>query len=353
MNLGDLGFDSYFQYKFRELNRTELHPARVIAVDRGRFSLKNEKSEFYGELTGKFLYCTDSSEDLPCTGDWVLVQDFDSGDNTVIQEILNRKTLLKRKTPGKNVDFQLIAANIDIAFIVQSCHFDFNLRRLERYLTMVFDAGIEPIILLTKIDLVSAEELKVMIEKIFGLGIKARIIPLSNIRGEGLNEVKKTIKAGNTYCLLGSSGIGKTSLINNLIGDGELKILTVSGTGEGRHATVRRQLIFLEGGGMIIDTPGLRELGIIDAEDGMNLSFKDIIELAKECRFSDCNHENEPGCAIISALESGELDADHYHNYLKLRRETQFNSASYVEKRRKDRAFGKHIKTVMKGKVKK
>ena len=353
MNLQDLGFDDYFQNILEELSRPELQPARIITVDRGRFTLRNEEREFYGELTGKFLYGTDSIEDFPCVGDWILGQNFESDGTYIIHEILKRKTLLKRKTPGKVVDIQLLASNIDVAFIVQSCHFDFNLRRLERYLTMAFDAGIEPVILLTKIDLVSGEELGSMIEGIHRTGIDARIVALSNLNGEGIDEVRKIITAGRTYCLLGSSGIGKTSLINNLIGDGEYKTLTVSGTGEGRHATVRRQLILLAGGGMIIDTPGMRELGMFDAEAGISLSFKDIDELAKGCRFADCKHENEPGCAVRTALEAGELDGDHYHNYLKLKRETQFNEASYLERRKKDREFGKHIKTVLKGKVKK
>ena len=352
MNIEELGFDDYFQNIIRELNRPELHPARVIAVDRGRFTLKDEKREFYGELTGKFLFSADSPEDLPCVGDWVMVQNFDSDETYIIHEILQRKTLIKRKTPGKTVDIQLVASNIDIAFIVQSCHYDFNIRRLERYLTMVYDSAIESIILLTKTDLLSVDELNLMIEQIRRSGIEARIIPVSNINGDGIDDVKKVITTGHTYCLLGSSGIGKTSLINKLNGNDEFKTLTVSATGEGRHATVRRQLIFLEQGGMIIDTPGMRELGIIDAENGMNLSFKDIDKLAKTCRFLDCNHENEPGCSILSALDSGSLDADHYRNYLKLKRETLFNEASYAEKRKKDREFGRFCKSVMKYKKK-
>ena len=346
MELTELGLDSGLAAQAAcESGR---HLARVTAVDRGRYVVRNEQGEVPAELTGKFLHAAASSVDMPCVGDWVCVQYHDADTSASIHDVVPRRSFLRRKSPGKNIDFQMIAANIDVAFIVQSCHFDFNVRRLERYLVMVNEGHIEPVILLTKTDLVSAEELERMLANISAAGITARIFALSNVTGEGVGQVKQLMVPGRTYCLLGSSGVGKTTMINHLSGRDALATGAVSGTGEGRHTTTRRHLVMLDNGALLIDMPGMRELGILSAGEGLDDSFADIKAFAASCRFADCSHNNEPGCAIRKAIENGELNAEHYQSYLKLKAESEFNGMSYVDKRKKDKAFGKMVKTVLK-----
>ena len=240
----------------------------------------------------------------------------------------------------------MIAANVDCVMIVQSCHLDFNLKRLERYLVMVMDGGAQPCILLTKTDLVPPEVVSDQVEAIHAAGIRAPVQTLSNVTKEGVAALRERLLPGKTYCFVGSSGVGKSTLINGLIGREMQETRAVSGTGEGKHTTVRRELIRLEGGALVIDNPGMREFGILASEAGIENGFSDITDLASLCRYRDCTHTDEPDCAVLSALHRGEIRPDHFDNYLKVKAESGFYQLSYAEKRKKDRDFGRFIKSV-------
>ncbi len=347
MKLSDFGFDEWFESRATELSLDGCGFARVSAVDRGSYLIRDESREVPAELSGKLSHQIDSSVDLPCVGDWVTAHYYDHDAAAIIHQVFPRKTFLRRKAAGKNVDIQMIAANIDTAFIVQSCHFDFSPSRLDRYLIMATDGQVEPMVILTKTDLIAQDELELKLA-ILRSATKARVMALSNVTGVGLDEFRQTLASGRTYCLLGSSGVGKTTLINRLIGEEALETKAVSSTGEGTHTTSRRQLIVLSQGAMLIDTPGMRELGIAGAGDGVNTGFEDIAELSAKCRYADCSHEHEPGCAVRAAVEKGEVPEDRYANYIKLKKEAAHSEMSYVDKRKKEKAFGRFIKSAKK-----
>ena len=345
MELIDLGFDSWFQECATELHQPDQHIARVTAVDRGGGLLRNEKGEVPFELSGKLRFSAQSSADVPCVGDWVFAQYHNAGALAIVHGLIPRKTFLRRKCAGKDVDYQMIAANIDFAFIVQSCHYDFNLRRFDRYLVMANEGHIEPILVLTKTDLITRDELEQKLTAIRQSGITTTILTLSNTNGAGLDEFRQLLVSGKTYCLLGSSGVGKTTIINRLVGQDVFDTKAVSGTGEGIHTTARRQLIVLDQCAMLIDTPGMRELGILASSDAIEDSFNDIHDLAASCQFSNCTHIKKNGCSVLVAVENGSLSEDRYRNYLKLKKESEFHELSYLEKRKKDKAFGRFIKS--------
>ena len=241
MELTDLGFDPWFQKKREELPQSGWSVARITAVDRNRYLVRNEKSEIQAEPTGKLLFFTDSGQDLPCVGDWVLVQYYNDDTLAIIHDVMPRKTFLRRKSAGKKVDYQMIASNIDYACIIQSCDFNFNLRRMERYLVMANEGHIEPMILLSKSDLISPEDLEKRISEIRQAGIGAKVIPFSNKTALGLETVRQILEKGKTYCLLGSSGVGKTTLLNHLLGREEFETNPVrEKDGRGRYTMSRR-----------------------------------------------------------------------------------------------------------------
>ncbi len=349
MNKSNLGFDQWFDDRLAEIQIPDSGAVRVTAVDRDRYLVHDGEAEIPAELTGKLRFAAESSLDLPTVGDWTLAQHHNNNTQAIIHAVVPRRSVLKRKTAGKKVDFQLIAANIDVAFIMQTCDTDFNLSRLDRYLVMIAEGGIEPVILLSKSDLIGDTELQQRITDIKRAGIDVKTIALSNTSGAGLDQVRQQLRPGRTYCLLGSSGVGKTTLLNRLTGDDSYETNEVrERDGKGKHTTTRRQLIILDQGAMLIDTPGMRELGTIGADTGIDDSFTDIVALARQCRFTDCTHLNEDDCAIMAALASGQLGEQRYQSYLKIRKESQYHQMSYYEKRKKDKALGKMYKSVMK-----
>ncbi len=350
-NLECIGYSDWFKSR-TDSHLAEVHSvARVVAVHKDSYVVTKGEGDIFAELSGNLLYRAESAVDLPTTGDWVYADFFDDDTHAIIYGVFSRKTLLKRKAAGKAVDFQLIAANIDVAFIIQSLNENFNLRRLERYLVMVNESGIEPIILLSKCDLMDRDEIDKIMAKVSSVAPGAVVKAFSNLNQDNVGSIIEFLKQGFTYCLLGSSGVGKTTLLNRIIGSDEFDTQSVSKIqSKGRHTTTSRQLVRLENGAMIIDTPGMRELGGLSVEEGLDETFTDILLLSQSCKFSDCSHTNEKGCAILAAIQAGDLAEERFQNYLKMKRESVFNEMSYLEKRRKDKSFGKLIKTTMKNK---
>ncbi|MBF0235532.1 MAG: ribosome small subunit-dependent GTPase A [Desulfamplus sp.] len=349
MDLRTFGYNDWFANHAATMLQPGQEVARVLTVDRNAYLVLGEGQEVLAELSGRFRFTVESSPDLPCVGDWVCVE-YASPDLAIIHSVLPRKACLHRKRPGNIVDFQMIASNIDVAFIVQSCQYDFNLRRLDRYLVACCDGGIEPVFIISKTDLVSSDTVNGLILELMDSGITVPILPVSNTTRVGFERFRALLEPGKTYCFIGSSGVGKSTFINRLMGRKELDTKAVSATGEGTHTTSRRQLLLLDNGTMLIDTPGMRELGLLGASDGLDDSFSDIHALSLNCRFASCTHMQEPGCAVLQATEADELSEDRYQSYLKLRKESEHYSLSYIEKRKKDKDFGRHVKAVMKHK---
>ena len=332
----------------------KLEMVRVITVDRERFVVTHANKEISAEMTGKLMFSVESPLDYPVVGDWVQVQLVNQDSHAMIHAVGDRKTILKRKTAGKKISYQLIAANIDTAFIVQSLDHNYNLRRLERYMVMVYDAGIQPLVILSKSDLQDRGSIEEKIAAIQNLYGDIEVKTISNQTGEGLEDLKRMLQPQQVYCLLGSSGVGKTTLLNQLVEEDRFLTRHVRAKdSKGRHTTTRRQLITLPNRAMIIDTPGMRELGNIAVETGLQSAFQDIEELAADCRYQDCSHAQESDCAVIAAVTAGTLSNKRYHNYIKMKKESLFHEMSYLEKKKKDKQFGKMVKEVKKVKKKK
>jgi len=315
-------------------NNTTLSPARVTAVHRERYELSSEQGLCYGRLKAGEYYAGDNS--FPTVGDRVLIEYNPLGDSFICAT-LPRRSYFARSEPGSTYGVQAVAANFDYVFILQSMNQNFNPRRLERYLTMAWGSGAEPVVILTKADLADKPEEYILRAEEVSPGVKVH--GLSSLTGEGLEALSPYLQPGKILVLLGSSGVGKSSLVNALAGE---KLMQVSAIREndarGRHTTTHRQLISLKNGAMLIDTPGMRELGILQ-EEGLGESFADVEEYTARCRFSDCRHENEPGCAVKAAIARGELAPDRWESYLKLKAE----GAGKEELMRRKREWSKDV----------
>lgn len=342
MNLIDYGWNDKFEQELEKLKNKEFMPARVVRQEKGYYHIQCEYGEVTAEVSGKFRYNTKSISDFPAVGDWVAVKLINEGKSAIIYGILPRKSSLTRKAPisggrkvreingmkmviGGATEEQVIAANIDVLFFVMALDNDFSIKRMERYLTVGFNSGAIPVIVLNKVDLCTDLEEKLSeIEKI-SIGVSVHCI--SAMKNEGIEALRQYIGIGKTIGLFGSSGVGKSTISNCLLKSDMLMTGEVrEKDSKGRHTTTWRELILLPEGGVIIDTPGMREFQVWLDEDELDTKFEDIKILENQCKFSDCRHNKEPGCAIQKALKDGTLSRERYQNYLKLKIEVGYLS---------------------------
>jgi ribosome biogenesis GTPase len=350
MKLEDLGYHSEFENFRKKQNLNSFGVGRVIAEHKERYIVKTTDKELDAEILGNLRYSAESRADFPAVGDFVAISEYDD-DKALIHSVFSRTSVLERQAVGKHGEKQIIASNIDYAFIIQAVDRDFNINRIERYLTICNTSHVKPLIILNKIDLVDEENLSEMLENIEKRIKNVPVFAISNESQQGIEKLESIIEKSKTYCLLGSSGVGKSTLLNTLTDKNLMKTDGISKHSErGRHVTTHRELQILENGGIIIDNPGMREVGITDSQDGLEVTFETIIELSKKCKFNDCTHISEVGCAVLSALENGEINSSSYENYLRMEREKEHFESTVAEKRKKDKALGKIIKNYKKGK---
>jgi ribosome biogenesis GTPase len=348
--LDDYGYDPYVEDAWSEINRNGYLLARVVAEYKQIYKVITPEGEYLARITGKHIFDATDRECYPAVGDWVVITDC-YGEKAIIVEILPRTTVLKKKNAsmreryGGKKEAQIIATNIDTAFIIESTDRDFNLNRFERYLVQIKDGGIKPAIVLNKIDLISEAELEKRVGQIKKRFRDVDVVPTSTVTKTGLSELTTYIKKGRTYCFVGSSGVGKSSLINKLLNESRIKTNEVGETtGRGKHTTTTREMYLLKNGGLIIDNPGSREVGLTDSIDGIEDVFNEITNLSNGCRYGNCTHVHEPGCAVLQAIKDKLLDEEKYDNYLRLKKEAEYYKMSGLEKREKDRKFGQFIK---------
>ena len=328
--LEKFGWQPFFEKHFQQYEQKDFYPARVIAEHKDIYKLITQSGELMAELSGKFRYEAIARVDLPTIGDWVAVRLIEAEKKAFVQAVLPRLGQFVRKVAGARTEEQIIAANIDTVFLVSSLNNDLSTRRLERYLAVAWESGARPVIILSKADL--CDDVEGRIEEVKDIAFSVPVHAVSASNGLGMDQLEQYFVRGKTLALLGSSGVGKSTLINHLLGFERQETQDVRETDErGRHTTTHRELIPLSNGAMVIDTPGMRELQLWDASEGLQTAFDDIKTLAQQCRFRDCRHKDEPDCAVRAALENGDVDQARFGGYIKLRRELDYLEARFDE----------------------
>jgi ribosome biogenesis GTPase / thiamine phosphate phosphatase len=339
-DLSALGFGPFFEQQLDSSDGRRVIAARIAAEHRGTYEVWSEAGAGPAHLAGRLRLEVDEAG-LPGVGDWVLLRDAPGADRaTVIDRVLARRTVFTRGAAGRQVRVQVVAANVDLVFVVCGLDADFNVRRIERYLARVWASGAQPAVILNKADL--CEDIAARAAEVRSHGAGAPIHVTSALRSEGIEVVRADIRTGMTVALVGSSGAGKSTLVNALLGEDRMATGDVRARdGRGCHVTTHRQLALLPGGGLLLDTPGMRELQLVD-EDGLDAVFADISEIGGRCRYRDCRHDTEPGCAVKEAVESGDLAADRLEHYRALEREAQAYELRHDERlrRRAERVWG-------------